>query len=421
MSRTVASGFTVHSLHCYFVLPGNPAVPILYSVDRIRDGASFCTRRVRASQGDRTIFVSSASFQRTAKTKPDVPGTVVLEYQSNMPKVPMPEELPTSTEQIQKALEGRDDIPKHLHSLLTQRMQEPVPFEFKPVGRDTLSITATQKVIPPRQLVWIRARGKLDPDPALHQAVLAHASDHYLVNTALLAHGVSFNTQPRLKLLASLDHSMWFHIPGYNGITGFRADDWLLYELESNRTSANRGLVFGRVWTRDGKLAVTVAQEGVMRVGYDVPVEAKAPPELANPPSDEETGKEAPAPTMETSRKVSQQDSDIPPEYRASETRHVVAPRNDESDGDMPPEYLSTDLSPELKSQGSRQSSHAFDGEDEMSWQFGGQDEGFSGRGRDSGGDGVDADMDLEMGLMEWASNLMDEEEEAGEVPKSKL
>lgn len=134
MSRTVASGFVVHSLHCYFVLPGDPSIPIVYSVDRIRDGASFCTRRVRAAQRDRTIFVSSASFQLTAAKK-QVPGTVVLEYQSSMPSVPQPEELPTSEEQLQRVLKDAESIPKHLHSLLSQRMQEPLPFEFKPVGR----------------------------------------------------------------------------------------------------------------------------------------------------------------------------------------------------------------------------------------------------------------------------------------------
>ncbi|KAI9016650.1 HotDog domain-containing protein [Hyaloraphidium curvatum] len=268
MSRTVASTFTVHSLHCYFVMAGDPSIPILYHIDRIRDGVSFCVRRVRASQRDRTIFVASASFQKIVAT--EVPGSVVLEYQSLMPSVPRPEELPSTHEQMRKALQS--DLPKHLHSLLSQRLQEPMPFDFKPVGRGMdffNSTSAPPKVIPPQQLVWIRARGQLDPDPALHMAVIAHASDHYLVNTALLAHGVNWNSQPRLKMLASLDHAMWFHLQGWNGTTGFRCDDWLLYELQSNRTSANRGLVFGRIWTRDGKLAVTVAQEGVMRVGYD--------------------------------------------------------------------------------------------------------------------------------------------------------
>jgi acyl-CoA thioesterase II len=112
-------------------------------------------------------------------------------------------------------------------------MQEPVPFDFKPIGQsgDVSMLINPPKVIPPRQLIWIRARGKLDPDPALHMAVLAHASDHYLVNTALLAHGVTFRSQPRLKLLASLDHAIWFHLQGWDGKDGFRADDWLLYEL----------------------------------------------------------------------------------------------------------------------------------------------------------------------------------------------
>jgi len=235
----VAAGRTVedrvvHSLHAYFLRPGDPTIPILYEVDRIRDGRSFTTRRVVAIQRGRAIFHLSASFQKAE----DGP-----EHQDAMPDAPDPDTLEPWAEWMTERLGGVSDAVKQW--FLRDR---PIEVRYVP--------PAAQGPGKARQLVWIRARGELPDSPLLHQCVVAYASDLTLLDTAQIPHGITW-ADPRYQV-ASLDHAMWFHRP-------FRADDWLLYVQESPSAAAARGLCMGHLFTRDGRLAVVVAQEGLMR------------------------------------------------------------------------------------------------------------------------------------------------------------
>ena len=235
--RTV-DGRPPHSLHAYFLLPGDPAVPIIYEVDRIRDGKSFTTRRVVAIQHGEAIFHLSASFQRPE------PG---LEHQIPMPETPGPEALPAGKGRFAQA---PSDLPEEMRKWL----QRPRPIEIRPV--EPMEYFQPEKR-PPHQRVWIRADGKLPDDLMLHQCVVAYASDMTLLDTAILPHAISW-FDSRFQM-ASLDHAMWFHRP-------FRADDWLLYAQESPSASEARGFTQGRLFTRDGILVVSVVQEGLIRM-----------------------------------------------------------------------------------------------------------------------------------------------------------
>ena len=235
--RTVERGI-VHSLHAYFLRPGDPTRPIVYQVDRIRDGRTFTTRRVVAIQHGRAIFHLSASFQ------PDEAGP---DHQMPMPEAPDPETLPTAIERITPLL---PTLPTPMRQWLTRdrpidvRAVDAAADPFHPVAR------------PPRQLLWFRAAGRL-PDPLLlHHCVAAYASDLSLLDTATLPHAIAWNDPGHL--MASLDHAMWFHRP-------FRADEWLLYAQESPSAHGARGFATGNIFTRDGKLVVSVAQEGLIR------------------------------------------------------------------------------------------------------------------------------------------------------------
>jgi acyl-CoA thioesterase-2 len=234
--RTVVRGLP-HSLHAYFLRPGDPRVPILYSVDRIRDGRTFTTRRVVAIQHGEAIFHLSASFQ------PDEPG---LEHQDAMPDAPDPETVPSWRERIAGLLA---DAPAEMRTWLERER----PIDLRYVGEVPI-LSADAR--PADQQVWLRADGKLPDDLALHQCVVAYASDMTLLDTALLPHGVAWSDDA--FMMASLDHAMWFHRP-------FRADEWLLYQLHSPSAAASRGFTRGEIWTRDGRLAVSVAQEGLVR------------------------------------------------------------------------------------------------------------------------------------------------------------
>jgi acyl-CoA thioesterase-2 len=234
--RTVERGLA-HSLHAYFLRPGDPRIPIVYQVDRIRDGKSFTTRRVVAIQHGEAIFHLSASFQ------PEEPG---LEHQDPMPPAPEPESLPTWHERIAKIL---DKVSAEMRAGLERER----PIDLRYDGE--ISIWKSEPR-PPHQQVWMRADGKLPDDPALHQVVVAYASDMTMIDTALLPHGVAWADDT--YMVASLDHAMWFHRP-------FRADEWLLYDLDSPSAHASRGFTLGRIFTRDGRLAVSVAQEGLIR------------------------------------------------------------------------------------------------------------------------------------------------------------
>jgi acyl-CoA thioesterase II len=234
--RTVERG-RVHSLHAYFLRPGDPNVPIIYDVDRIRDGNSFTTRRVVAIQHGRAIFNLAASFHI------DEPGP---EHQYSMPEVPPPEELPT----LKERLEPYKDRFSADFSLWLER-ERPI---------DSRSVEAPRWIDPtPRdaeQHVWIRAHGELPDDPLLHACVVAYASDLTLLDTAVMSHQINYEDDD--FMIASLDHAMWFHRP-------FRADEWLLYHQKSPSAYGARGLAEGFIYTRDGQLAITVIQEGLMR------------------------------------------------------------------------------------------------------------------------------------------------------------
>ncbi len=236
-SRTVEDRW-VHSLHAYFLRPGDPMVPIIYQVDRPRDGRSFTTRRVTAIQHGEAIFALSSSFQR-AEEGP--------EHQASMPEAPDPETLPTFQERVAKVIDQVSDEERAW-------MERERPIDLRPTdGTDFWTSEARD----PEHLVWIRADGKLPDDPALHQCVVAYASDMTLIDTAARPHSPIFKKQ-RVQV-ASLDHAMWFHRP-------FRADEWLLYAQESPNMAGARGFSTARLFTRDGRLVASVAQEGLMRV-----------------------------------------------------------------------------------------------------------------------------------------------------------
>ncbi len=235
-SRTVESRLC-HSLHAYFLLAGDPRVPILYEVDRSRDGKSFSTRRVVAIQHGRQIFHMSASFAV------DEPG---YEHQIDAPAVPKPEAL-TSEEEWRRRIV--DKIPEQYRD----HFARPRPIETRPV--EAFDIFRPEKR-PPHQSIWMRAASALPDDVALHQAIMAYASDMTLLDTSLLPHGVGWFSNK--VQMASLDHAMWFHRP-------FRMDQWLLYTHDSPAAYGARGFNRGLIYTEDGTLVASVAQEGLMR------------------------------------------------------------------------------------------------------------------------------------------------------------
>jgi acyl-CoA thioesterase-2 len=236
-ARTVEPERTVHSLHGYFLLAGDPSVPIIYDVERIRDGGSFTTRRVKAIQHGRAIFSMSASFQKAEEA---------FDHQSPMPDIPPPEALTDPKELIAGMI---DKLPPSMRSYWERER----PIEMRLVDP---SRYLTREKKEPTQHIWIRANGSLPDDPILHQAVLAYASDFTLLDTALIAHGkLLFDSDVQL---ASLDHALWIHRP-------FRADEWMLYATDSPSASGARGFCRGTVYARDGRLVASVAQEGLMR------------------------------------------------------------------------------------------------------------------------------------------------------------
>jgi acyl-CoA thioesterase-2 len=236
-ARTVDAERSVHSLHGYFLLAGDPSRPIVYDVERIRDGGSFTTRRVKAIQHGRPIFSMSSSFHKAE------PG---FDHQSEMPKVPPPEKLPNPKDLIAGLL---DALPQSMRSYWSR--ERPIDMRVVDLSR---YLTRDKKV--PLQHIWIRANGKLPDDPAIHQAVLAYASDFTLLDTALIAHGkLLFDADVQL---ASLDHALWYHRP-------FRADEWLLYVQDSPNAYGARGFCRGSIYTREGTLIASVVQEGLMR------------------------------------------------------------------------------------------------------------------------------------------------------------
>jgi acyl-CoA thioesterase-2 len=237
--RTVDSERHVHSLHAYFLRPGDPKIPIIYDVDRIRDGHSFTTRRVVAIQHGKAIFNLQASFQIAE------PGPV---HQYPMPDVPDPETLPT----IREALEPfAERFPEPFLEWI--RRDRPIDQRSPRLPR---WLDPEDGVREPEQDVWFRADGTLPDDPLLHACVVAYASDLTLLDTAVMAHARSWDDDR--FMMASLDHAMWFHSP-------LRADQWLLYHQKSPFAGGARGLAEGFIFRRDGTLAVMVIQEGLIR------------------------------------------------------------------------------------------------------------------------------------------------------------
>lgn len=233
-----AEGRSAHSFHGYFLRPGDPKVPIVYDVDRIRDGKSFTTRRVVAIQHGRAIFNMAASFQV------DEPG---LDHQADMPDVPDPESLESEQE---RRVRIADRIPESWRHVFTRAR----PIETRPV--DPVDEFEPQKAAP-AQDVWFRAVAPMPDEPSLHQCVLAYASDMTLLDTSTRPHAVPW-TNPKFQS-ASLDHAMWFH-------RAFRADEWLLYHQDSPSASGARGFNRGTIYSRDGTLVASTTQEGLIRL-----------------------------------------------------------------------------------------------------------------------------------------------------------
>ena len=226
-----------HSLHAYFLLGGDPKVPIIYEVDRIRDGKSFTTRNVKAIQHGHAIFSMSVSFHLSE------PG---LNHQVKMPGVPKPDELPSDEEL-------KDRIYPLLPEPARRYYERERPIEFRPVE---FSRYLGEKSENGRFDIWIRATGRLPDEPAIHQCVLAYASDMMLLDAALIPHGRSVFSEDIMA--ASLDHALWFHRP-------FRADEWLLYSQDSPSLADSRGFSRGLIFASDGTLVASVAQEGLLR------------------------------------------------------------------------------------------------------------------------------------------------------------
>ena len=225
----------VHSLHAYFLRPGDPTVPILYEVDRIRDGKSFTTRRVIAIQHGKAIFNLQASFQIHEEGR---------EHHIQMPSdLPKAESLPDFKERMTPYKDKMGDWFDH-----------PRPIDLRYIDSDPIS---RKNIVSPGQKLWMRADGKLPDDPVLHACIVTYASDMSLLDTTLLPHGRAWTDQG--IQMASLDHVMWFHRP-------FRADEWLLYDQLAISSSNARGIARGSIFTESGELAVTVVQEGLTRL-----------------------------------------------------------------------------------------------------------------------------------------------------------
>ena len=238
---TVAKERMVHSLHAYFLRRGDCHAPIVYNVDRSRDGKSFSSRRVTAIQHGEQIFNMAASFQVAESG---------LDHQIPMPKVPPPETLPDAMAPLRALVK---ETPERLPERVRRFIATPRPFEFRMVQEINY---LEPKKSPPERQVWFRAVGRLPDDEMLHRCLLAYVSDFYLLDTATLPHGAPFLSTK--LIMASIDHAVWFHRP-------LRVDEWLLYDLDSPSASGARGFARANVFARDGRLVASTAQEGLVR------------------------------------------------------------------------------------------------------------------------------------------------------------
>jgi acyl-CoA thioesterase-2 len=235
-----------HSLHCYFIRPGDPRVPIIFEVDRSRDGGSFTTRRVVAVQHGQQIFNLAASFQVAEEG---------FEHQAQMLKVPGPDELPTEAEAMKAAL---DKMPEEAR----RWAMRPRPIEMRPVDGASIFDRGIDRpdAREPASQVWFRAKSPIGEDSHMQQVILAYASDMNLLSTAMRPHRVQWQTRGFQS--ASLDHAMWFHKP-------VNFNDWHLYQQDSPSASGGRGFIRGSIYSRDGVLVASVAQEGLIRMRKD--------------------------------------------------------------------------------------------------------------------------------------------------------
>lgn len=235
--ETIPEDRFVHSLHSYFLRPGDASLPVDYEVENIRDGGSFSTRRVQAIQKGKAIFYMTASFQKTEEG---------FYHQDTMPQAPSPEDLPSFMDYVKK---NQQYIPENLR----EKFLAEKPIDIRPVQQyNWLRPTPTDSV----NQMWIKANGTLPDNMGIHTYMLAYTSDFHFLPTALLPHGAS-HWHPNFQI-ATIDHAMWFHRP-------FRFDDWLLYCMDSPSASNGRGLVRGQIYDREGKLVASTMQEGVIR------------------------------------------------------------------------------------------------------------------------------------------------------------
>ncbi|MDP9142257.1 MAG: acyl-CoA thioesterase II, partial [Pseudomonadota bacterium] len=227
-------------LHAYFLRPGDMTLPIVYEVERVRDGRTFTTRLVQAIQNGQPILSMIASFQNPESG---------LEHQVKMPDVPPPEKLVSSRELNDLWIQQAGDVSDRVFHTLTRELA----IDFKPVSPWN---PLAPEVQPPAQHIWFRAAGKLPDDPMLHRCVLAYASDFNLLSTALRPHGQSWFAD--YMVVASIDHAIWFH-------RQVRVDDWLLYSMDSPTSQGARGMSRGLIFDRSGRLVASIAQENLMR------------------------------------------------------------------------------------------------------------------------------------------------------------
>jgi acyl-CoA thioesterase-2 len=239
--RTVDASRSPHSLHAYFLLPGDPKVPIIYDVDRMRDGKSFTTRRVTARQHGHPIFSMLVSFHGLEEG---------IAHQAQMPDVPPPDKLPSEQEMRSKILPSLPEAVRRYY-------ERERPIEMRPVEYDRY----TGKKYPDGRFnVWIKITARLPDNPAIHQCALAYASDMSLLDASLTPHGRTLFEKEFMA--ASLDHALWLHRP-------FRADEWMLYAQDTPSLQGSRGFARGLIFTQDGKLVASVAQEGLVRLRRD--------------------------------------------------------------------------------------------------------------------------------------------------------
>ncbi|KAI8376132.1 HotDog domain-containing protein [Radiomyces spectabilis] len=248
--NTVPEEYHIHSLHSYFILPGNVEIPVIYHVQRLRDGRSFVTRSVTATQKGRAIFICSFSFAKQDDS-------ISLNHQTIMPEVADPETLPSDTERLQQYLANNELSPK-MREYIQKRIEESSPVDYRDldVARQEDVFLSDKLAASEVSRRWFKTRGQLGDDARLHACIIAYASDSGFIGTAARANGVP---QRQIGMMASLDHSMWFHAPA-------RADKWLLYDIRSPRTNSGRGVVLGSIYSRDGTLIATTAQEGIVRL-----------------------------------------------------------------------------------------------------------------------------------------------------------